>query len=129
MLNVYDKAVGNNSLSTLWVLSLITAFLFVMMGSMEVLRSQVLSAIASKLDQLLTGTFYDYAFSHAVLVGPEKATTLPLVDINNLRQFLTGTGITAAFDARVDPNLFSSSISISPTTWMVRSAPPFCFSR
>ena len=66
MLNVYDKAVGNNSLSTLWVLSLITAFLFVMMGSMEVLRSQVLSAIASKLDQLLTGTFYDYAFSHAV---------------------------------------------------------------
>ena len=103
MLNVYDKAVGNNSLSTLWVLSLITAFLFVMMGSMEVLRSQVLSAIASKLDQLLTGTFYDYAFSHAVLVGPEKATTLPLVDINNLRQFLTGTGITAAFDAPWTP--------------------------
>ena len=28
MLNVYDKAVGNNSLPTLWVLSGITVFMF-----------------------------------------------------------------------------------------------------
>ena len=31
MLNVYDKAVGNNSLSTLWMLSGITAFLFMIL--------------------------------------------------------------------------------------------------
>ena len=32
MLNVYDKAVGHNSLDTLWALCAIAAFLFVALG-------------------------------------------------------------------------------------------------
>ena len=38
MLNVYDKAVAHNSISTLWVLSAITAFMYLMLMFMEILR-------------------------------------------------------------------------------------------
>ena len=40
MLNVYDKAVGHNSLDTLWVLSALTAFLFLILCAMEIIRSR-----------------------------------------------------------------------------------------
>ena len=99
MLNVYDKAVGNNSLPTLWALALIAAFLFLILGAMEALRSRVLVAISSRLDQELSPTFYDLIFKSAVLTGPERATTQPLTDLNQLRQFLTSAGVFAVFDA------------------------------
>ena len=99
MLNVYDKAVGNNSLPTLWALSLIAAFLFVILGAMEALRSRILVALSTRLDQELAPTFYDLIFENAVLAGPERSTAQPLSDLNQLRQFITGNGILAIFDA------------------------------
>ena len=99
MLNVYDKAVGHNSLDTLWALCAIAAFLFGVLGAMEAYRSRVLVAISSRLDQVLAPTFFDLSFRNAVLAGSDKATIQPLVDLNNLRQFVTGTGVFALFDA------------------------------
>ena len=99
MLNVYDKAVGNNSLSTLWMLSLITGFLFVILGSMEVFRSRVLVAVSSRVDQLLAPILYKLTFDNAVYVGSDRASIQALADLNGLRQFITGNGIFAFFDA------------------------------
>lgn len=99
MLNVYDKAVGNNSLATLWVLSSITAFLFLMLFFMEAVRSRVLVLVSSRLDNMLAPLLYDLTFNNAVLVGGRRASNQPLVDLNGLRQFVTGNGIFAFFDA------------------------------
>ncbi len=99
MLNVYDKAVGNNSHDTLWVLTWIAAFLFVMLAAMEILRSRVLAAVASRLDRLLATDLYDASFRNSLEVGANRASTQSLVDLNNLRQFITGNGVFAIFDA------------------------------
>ena len=99
MLNVYDKAVGNNSHDTLWVLTWIAAFLFVMLAAMEILRSRVLAAVASRLDRLLATELYDASFKNSLEVGANRASTQSLVDLNNLRQFITGNGVFAIFDA------------------------------
>ncbi len=99
MLNVYDKAVGNNSHDTLWVLTWIAAFLFVMLAAMEILRSRVLAAVASRLDRLLATDLYDASFKNSLEVGANRASTQSLVDLNNLRQFITGNGVFAIFDA------------------------------
>ena len=99
MLNVYDKAVGNNSLSTLWMLSLITGFLFVILGSMEAFRSRVLVAVSSRVDQLLAPILYRLTFDNAVYVGSDRASIQALADLNGLRQFITSNGIFAFFDA------------------------------
>ena len=43
MLNVYDKAIGANSLPTLAVLSLITLLMFLGLAVMEVVRARMLA--------------------------------------------------------------------------------------
>ncbi len=99
MLNIYDKAVANNSLSTLWVLSSLAIFLFIVLGAMEALRSRVLVAISSRLDRLLAGELHKITFETATRVGSHRLGTQPLTDLNSLRHFLTGTAVFAIFDA------------------------------
>ena len=99
MLNVYDKAVANNSLSTLAALSVITGVLFVALGCMEALRTRLLAAASVKLDHLLGPDTYERTFHNAVNVGSTRANTRPLQDLTALRQFLTGNGILAVCDA------------------------------
>ncbi len=99
MLNIYDKAVGNNSLDTLWVLSAITIAMFLMLALMEIIRSRVLVEVAARLDRLVSPALYDLSFENAVRVGGERSSTQPLIDLNGLRQFLTGNGVFAFFDA------------------------------
>ena len=99
MLNIYDKAVGNNSLDTLWILSAITIVMFLMLALMEIIRSRVLVEVAARLDRLVSPALYDMSFENAVRVGGERSSTQPLIDLNGLRQFLTGNGVFAFFDA------------------------------
>ena len=99
MLNVYDKAVAFNSINTLMVLSLLTLGMFVALGAIEAIRSRVLVAVSSRLDRLLGPELYLRTFRNAVNVGALQANTRPLQDLNALRQFLTGNGVFALFDA------------------------------
>lgn len=99
MLSVYDKAVGNNSVSTLWVLSGLTAVMFLALGIMETVRSRVLIAISERLDHILGPSIYEAMFRHSVEIGAHRATSQPIADLNSLRQFLTGVGVLALFDA------------------------------
>ena len=99
MLNVYDKAVGHNSLPTLWVLSALTLFMFLVLGIMERVRSYLLVAVSSKLDEILAPPLFEAVFADAALRGPKAASIQPLSDLASLRQFLTGAGIFALFDA------------------------------
>lgn len=99
MLNVYDKAVGHNSVETLWSLSLITLFLFLMLGVMEVLRSRLLVAISVRLDKILAPVLYRLTFKNAVCPTGDYGGMRPLTDLQSLRQFLTGQPIFAIFDA------------------------------
>ena len=99
MLNVYDKALGNNSTSTLAALSLIAGTLFVLLGVLEALRSRVLIAIGEKIARSLSPIIYEITFLAAVHAGPAHATPRPLLDLQSMRQFLTTTGVVAIFDA------------------------------
>ena len=99
MLNVYDKAVGHNSLDTLWVLSALTAFLFLILCAMEIIRSRVLIAVSTRLDKILAPDIYKSTFANTLKIGGANANTQPLIDLNNLRQFICGNGVFALFDA------------------------------
>lgn len=99
MLNVYDKAVAYSSLPTLWVLSGITLFLFLMLASIEAIRSRVLIAVGSRIDRFLGTDLYDFTLANAVRVGGDRASVQPLADLSGLRQFLAGPGVFAFFDA------------------------------
>lgn len=99
MLQVYDRVLPANSESTLLMLTLIITFLFLIMGGLEWLRSQILIVISARLDQALGGRVFDALFAQGTVSHGRKASAQPLVDLQQIRQFLTGPGLFAFFDA------------------------------
>lgn len=99
MLNVYDKAIGSNSTSTLTVLSVITFFMFIGLFAMQALRSKVLIIIGNKIDQIISPLVYEATVQSALKVGANNATAQPISDFSSLRQFVSGNGAITVFDA------------------------------
>jgi len=99
MLQIYDRVLTSSSESTLIMLTLIAAFLFLVMGGLEWVRSQILIVTGTRLDGLLGTRVFDAVFMQTLASGGKIATAQPLGDLLQLRQFLTGPGLFAFFDA------------------------------
>lgn len=98
MMQVYDRVLGSNSISTLLMLTLLAVLLFTLLGALEWIRSQVLIRVSARFDLLLNERLYRVLFRQALVSGG-KSTAQPLNDLMVLRQFLTGQGLFAFFDA------------------------------
>lgn len=99
MLQIYERVLTFNSESTLVMLTLIMVFLFMVMGGLEWVRSQILIVTGARLDRLLGGRVFDSVFMQTLSSGGRVASAQPLGDLLQLRQFLTGPGLFAFFDA------------------------------
>ncbi|VVN65631.1 type I secretion system permease/ATPase [Pseudomonas fluorescens] len=98
MLQVYDRAVGSGSLSTLLMLTLIMLLLMITLGGLEWVRSRIMVRISTRLETLLGQRLFDASFKQALNTGGMNASAQPLSDLSSLRQFLTGNGLFAFFD-------------------------------
>lgn len=98
MMQVYDRVLGSNSISTLIMLTLLVVVLFITLGALEWIRSQILIRVSARFDLLLNERLYRVLFRQALATGG-KSSTQPLNDLLALRQFLTGQGLFAFFDA------------------------------
>lgn len=98
MLQVYDRVITSGSYSTLLMLTLILAFLLITMGGLEWVRSRILVINSTKLDALLNQKVFDASFNGA-LYSKYGVASQALQDLSALRQFLTGNGLFAFFDA------------------------------
>lgn len=98
MLQLYDRVLTSRSEDTLYMLTAIVVVLFVTMALLEIVRSRVLVKIGNKLDALLSKRIFSVLFE-LENKHPTKASSLPLNDLTQVRQFLTGNGLFAFFDA------------------------------
>lgn len=115
MMAVYDKVLASSSESTLLMLTLITVFLFLVMGGLEWVRSQILIATSTRLDQILGGRVFDAVFARTLATGGRNASAQPLSDLLQVRQFLTGPGLFAFFDAPWMPIYIALMALFHPT--------------
>ena len=99
MLQVYDRVLSSSSQSTLLWLTIIALFLFLTMGGLEWARSQIMVATTDKLDRLLNTRIYDTLFSKSLSSERASVNAQPLSDLHLLKQFMTGPGLLAFFDA------------------------------
>jgi ATP-binding cassette, subfamily C, bacterial EexD len=99
MLQVYDRVISSGSLSTLSMLTLLLTFLMLAMGGFEWVRSMILIAASNRIEQQLRRRVFDATFKNALVTGGSGNTSQPLNDLSSLRQFLTGNGLFAFFDA------------------------------
>jgi ATP-binding cassette subfamily C protein EexD len=99
MLQVYDRVVPTGNKSTLLMLTLIVFVLFLTMSLIEWVRSQILVKVSARLELLLNQRVFAVAYKQSLNSGGQRATTQPFDDLTGLRQFLTGSGLFAFFDA------------------------------
>lgn len=99
MLQVYDRAVGSGSQSTLLMLSLIMVFLLATMGALDWVRGQIMVRASALINMLLGERVFESSFKQSLSTGGMKSSAQPINDLTALRQFLTGPGLNAFFDA------------------------------
>ncbi len=99
MMLVYDRVVSSGSQSTLLMLTLIMMFLMSAMGGFEWVRSMILVSAGNKIEHNLRDRVFDASFKQALYTGGSANGSQPSNDLSQLRQFLTGNGLFAFFDA------------------------------
>ncbi|MAC47814.1 MAG: type I secretion system permease/ATPase [Oceanospirillum sp.] len=98
MLQVYDRVVASRSLETLLFLTLLMVAMFFIMGTLEWVRSRILVRVGNQLDGYLSQRIYSAMFELGVK-NPAQRSAQPLSDLTSIRQFMTGNGLFAFFDA------------------------------
>lgn len=99
MIQVSGRVVPSSSTSTLFMLTLIMTVLMLTLGSLEWVRSRILVRISNRLDIMLSRDVYRASFRKALSSGGMDASAQSLNDLTALRQYLTGNGLFAFFDA------------------------------
>ena len=99
MLQVFNRVIASNSLSTLAMLTLLMVVLLAAVGGFEWVRSMILISASNRIEKNLRRRVSDATFKRALLSGGMISNAQPVSDLTGLRQFLTGNGLFAFFDA------------------------------
>lgn len=99
MLTVYDRVIASGSLSTLAMLSLLVVCLLAAIGGFEWVRTMMLIGASNRLENMIRRRVSDATFKMALKSGGLVTNAQPIADLTSLRQFLTGNGLFAFFDA------------------------------
>ncbi|MEY5098218.1 MAG: hypothetical protein RJA36_937 [Pseudomonadota bacterium] len=102
MLQIYDRVLVSRSELTLLVVSLFALFLFAVMAVAEWARSRLLVRAGVRLDAALGTRVFNATFE-ANLSQSGAPAQRAFADLTEVRQFLTGNGIFAFFDAPWTP--------------------------
>lgn len=98
MLQVYDRVLQSRNVTTLVMITLIMIGFYVMQGMLEYARSKLLIRIGAQLDLKLNDRVFVASFEKILKKSGSNAG-MAMVDLTNVRQFLTGNGLFAFFDA------------------------------
>ena len=113
MLQIYDRVLVSYSQLTLAAISLISLFLLGIMAVSEWTRSQVLVRAGVRLDEQLGTRVFNASF-RASLGSNGASPARAFSDLLQVRQFLTGQGIFAFFDAPWAPIYIAVTFLLHP---------------
>jgi len=97
MLQVYDRVITSQSMSTLVALSVLMVVMYAFMGFLDFLRSRLLVRIGNYVEKKLAPrTFKSWLTSGHK--APTKVAQKPLQSLTTIKRFLTGSAPTTFFD-------------------------------
>lgn len=102
MMQVYDRVLASSNEFTLLMLTAMTLGLYALMSLLELVRSSVLIRVGNQMDMQLNNRTFTAAFERNLRrTGGNAAQAIH--DLTSVRQFLTGQGLFAFFDAPWTP--------------------------
>lgn len=97
MLQIYDRVLASRSTTTLMMLTGLILGMYVLMSLLEWVRSRLLVRASARLEEEVNEKVFTSAFQ-AILLRSGGDPRQAIGDLTNVRQFLTGNGLTAFFD-------------------------------
>lgn len=113
MLQVYDRVLASRNETTLLMLTLMAVGAFLFMSALELVRSFILIRVGAQLDMKMNKRIYTAAFEQNLKRAGGNAGQA-LQDFTTIRQFLTGQGLYAFFDAPWFPIYLAVIFLFSP---------------
>src|SRR5258706_3831360 len=113
MLQIYDRVLSSRNVTTLLMLTLIVLALYALEATLEFVRSRLLIRASAALDIELSGRVFEASFER-YLRRRDGNPAQALADLSNVRQFLTGQGLFAFFDAPWTPIYLGIIFLLSP---------------
>jgi len=113
MLQVYDRVLVSRSEVTLLVVSLIVLFFLIVMALSEWMRSRVLVRVGVRIDSVLSTRVFNACFD-ARLGKTNVMHERSFADLTEIRQFMTGNGVIAFFDAPWFPLYIATVFLLHP---------------
>ncbi|MBO9432436.1 type I secretion system permease/ATPase [Sulfitobacter sp. R18_1] len=113
MLQIYDRVLASRSEYTLLMITSVAVGLLVTYGLLEFIRSRMLVRAGLEFDEVLSGPM----FSRVVrlqLANPNGGARTALGDADRVRDFITGQGILAFFDAPWTPLFLALCFAFHP---------------
>ena len=117
MLQVYDRVLPSRNETTLLMLTLMMLGAYVFMSLLELVRSFVLVRVGARFDMDMNKRVYTAAFEQNLKSAGGNAGQA-LMDLTNIRQFLTGNALFAFFDAPWFPVYLIVIFVFEPTLGM-----------
>jgi len=112
MLQIYDRVLASRNEFTLVMLTLIILFLLGLSAILELVRWRVLIRAGVAIDLRLNSRVFDASFERRLEGHGNTGQTL--ADLASLRQFATGQGLVAFFDAPWTPIYLAAIFLLSP---------------
>jgi ATP-binding cassette, subfamily C, type I secretion system permease/ATPase len=98
MLQIYDRVLSSRNEFTLYAISLIAVTLLISYGLLEFTRSKLLVRAGMQFDDVLANPVFTRVVKQQTAL-PGSGAQIALTDIDRVREFMTGQGILAFFDA------------------------------
>ena len=114
MLNVYDRVLGSRSFETLLALSGLVAFLFLMMGILDVVRGRIMGRVGARFQARLDRRVFAAAVrgTSSGQAGREAQTAQR--DLEALQRLIASPALMAAFDLPFAPLFFAGIFLFHP---------------
>ena len=125
MLQVYDRVIPSRNIATLFGLSLMVLFAYLMQGYFDALRARMLCRVATLFDVGLQNSIHTALVTLPLRGAKPMVMQQPLRDLDQIRAFMSSMGPTAFLDMPWIPIFLIALFLFHPAIGMTAvSAPP-----
>lgn len=121
MLQIYDRVLASRNETTLVALTVIAIVLLISLALLDFLRSKLLIRAGAQFDEVLAKPVFHRVVKQQI-AAPGSPGHVALSDVDKVREFLTGGGIIAFFDAPWVPLFLALCFAFHPWLGFVATA-------
>ncbi|MCC7319910.1 MAG: type I secretion system permease/ATPase [Rubellimicrobium sp.] len=114
MLNVYDRVLGSRSIETLIALTLIVAYLYAMMGLLDMVRGRVMARIGARFQAGLDERVFTAALRGNLTRDTARVAATGLRDLESIQRLIISPAFMALYDLPFAPLFFAGIFLFHP---------------